>query len=104
MISKTCRDFAETELFPIAATLDKEKRFPSVQLKRLGELGMMGVTVPLEYGGSGMDTLSLVIALEEISRGCASTGVLMSLTNSLYCCAIEKYGNIDQKKQYLTPV
>ncbi len=70
MIAQTCRDFANNELKPIAAKIDKERLFPAEQIKKLGVLGMMGVTMPTEYGGSGMDELSFTIIMEEISRGC----------------------------------
>lgn len=104
MIAQTCRNFADTELMPIAAKIDKEHMFPTDPVKKLGELGMMGVTVPSEYGGSDMDTLTYAIAMEEISRACASTGVIMSANNSLFCAPVEKYGNHEQKLQFLTPV
>jgi butyryl-CoA dehydrogenase len=104
MIAKTCRNFAETELIPIAGKLDKEHRFPAEQVKKLGELGMMGICVPSEFGGSDMDTLSYAIAMEEISRGCASTGVIMSGNNSLYCYPVNKFGNNKQKEEFLTSV
>ncbi len=103
MIAQMCRNFAETELKPIAGKLDKEHLFPAEQIKKLGELGMMGVAVSPDYGGSGMDALTYAIAMEEISRGCASTGVIMSGNNSLFCAPVEKFGNPDQKKEFLTP-
>jgi butyryl-CoA dehydrogenase len=102
MIAKTCRDFTNTELVPIAGKLDKEHKFPAEQIKKLGEMGMMGVCVDPQYGGSGMDTVSYAIAMEEIARGCASTAVIMSGNNSLFCFPVEKYGNEEQKKTYLT--
>jgi butyryl-CoA dehydrogenase len=104
LIAKTCRNFAETELMPVAGKIDKEHRFPKEQVKKLGELGMMGITVPSQYGGSEMDTMSYAIAMEEISRGCASAGVIMSVNNSLYGYPVMKYGNHDQKERFLTPV
>jgi butyryl-CoA dehydrogenase len=103
MIQEMCRNFAATELQPIAAAIDKEHRYPAEQIKKLGELGMMGVAVSSDYGGSGLDYLSYAIAIEEISRGCASAGVIMSVNNSLYCGPVEKYGTPEQKEQYLTP-
>lgn len=103
MISQTCKSFAETELMPIAAKIDKEHFFPAEQIKKLGEIGMMGVAVSDEFGGSGMDYLSYAIAMEEISRGCASTGVIMSANNSLFCGPVEKYGNVEQKTNFLKP-
>ncbi len=104
MIAQTCRNFADTELKPIAGKLDKEHRFPAEQVKKLGELGMMGICVPSEFGGAELDTLSYAIAMEEISRGCATTGVIMSANNSLYCAPVNKFANKAQKDKYLTPV
>eukprot|EP01038_Epipyxis_sp_PR26KG_P007930 gene7930-10763_t len=101
MIAETCRNFAATELAPIAAKIDREHLFPAEQVKKLGELGMMGVSVSTEYGGSGMDSLSYAIAMEEISRACASTGVIMSANNSLFCGPVEKYGSDLQKSTFL---
>jgi butyryl-CoA dehydrogenase len=103
MIQEMTRGFADSELQPIAARLDKEHTYPSEQIKKLGELGMMGVTVSTDFGGSGMDTLSYAIAIEEISRGCASSGVIMSVNNSLFCGPVEHYGTEEQKEKYLTP-
>lgn len=103
MIAEMCRNFADTELIPIASKVDQEHWFPEEQVKKLGELGMMGMTIESEYGGSEMDNLSYAIAMEEISRGCASTGVIMSANNSLYCGPVGYYGNADQKTRFLTP-
>mmetsp|Transcript_64605 Transcript_64605/g.179409 ORF Transcript_64605/g.179409 Transcript_64605/m.179409 type:complete len:446 (-) Transcript_64605:91-1428(-) len=103
MIREMSRQFAETELMPIAGDLDKEHRFPAEQVAAIGELGLMGVAVSDEYGGSGLDYLAYAIGLEEISRGCASTGVIMSVNNSLYCGPVEKFGTHEQKEQFLTP-
>ena len=103
MIADMCRNFAETELKPIAGQLDRDHAYPAAAMKKLGELGMMGVAVSTDYGGSGMDYLSYAIAIEEISRGCASAGVIMSVNNSLYCGPVEKYGTPEQKAKYLTP-
>lgn len=103
MIAQTCRNFADTELKPIAHKVDKDHFFPAEQVKKLGELGMMGVTVSPDFDGSGMDTLSYAIAIDEISRGCASTGVILSANNSLYCAPVEKYGNVEQKEKFLKP-
>ncbi len=103
MIAQMCRNFAETELKPIAAKIDKDHSFPAEAIRKLGELGMMGVAVSTEFGGSGMDTLTYAIAMEEICRGCASTGVIMSVNNSLYSGPLEKYGTVEQKNEFLTP-
>jgi butyryl-CoA dehydrogenase len=103
MIAEMCRNFADTELTPIASKIDQEHWFPTDAVKKLGELGMMGVTVSSDYGGSDMDSMSYAIAMEEISRGCASTGVIMSANNSLYCGPVEKFGTHEQKLKYLAP-
>ncbi len=104
MIIDMCRNFADTELQPIAGELDRLHKYPAEQVVKLGELGMLSVSVDQKWGGSGMDTLSYAIGMEEISRGCASTGVIMSVNNSLYCSPIEKYGTEKQMEKYLQPV
>lgn len=101
MIRDMVRDFAQNELAPIAAELDEEERFPSEPIKKLGELGMMGIMAPSDLGGAGMDTLSYVLALEEISAACASTAVTMSVNNSLYLGCIEKWATTEQKQKYM---
>ncbi len=103
LLRKTCRDFATNKLKPIAAQLDREHRYPAEQVKALGELGLMGVFVPDADGGAGLDVLSYAIAMEEISRGCASCGVIMSVNNSLFCDPIQKFGSADLKKRFLGP-
>ncbi|XP_044737716.1 short-chain specific acyl-CoA dehydrogenase, mitochondrial [Chrysoperla carnea] len=103
MLQKTCRDFADNELKPIAAKLDREHLFPAEQIKKMGELGLMAIDVPEEYGGTGLDYLAYAIAMEEISRGCASAGVIMSVNNSLYLTPIMKFGNDKQKKEFGEP-
>ena len=103
MLQKMCRDFAVNELKPIAGALDREGRYPAAQVKKLAELGLMGVAIPDSEGGSGLDHVSYVIAMEEISAGCASTGVIMSVNNSLYCDPVLKFGNAEQKKTWLRP-
>ncbi|XP_071945357.1 short-chain specific acyl-CoA dehydrogenase, mitochondrial-like isoform X2 [Antedon mediterranea] len=103
MLRKTCRDFADNELAPIAGELDKEHRYPKEQVKKLGELGLMAVDVPEKYGGTGLDYLAYAIAIEEISRGCASCGVIMSVNNSLYLSPIMEFGNEEQKQKYISP-
>lgn len=103
MLQKTCRDFADKELAPLAAELDKEHRYPKAQIQALGELGLMGVFIPEEYGGAGLDALGYAIAMEEISRGCASCGVIMSVNNSLYCDPVYKFGSAYLKEHFLTP-
>jgi len=104
MIRDVARDFSVNEVKPVAAELDKEGKFPTELVKKLGELGFMGIFVPEEYGGSGMDTFSYVLALEEICKACASTGVIMSVNNSLVCEPIFRFGTEDQKRKYLPPL
>ncbi|XP_043289551.1 short-chain specific acyl-CoA dehydrogenase, mitochondrial isoform X2 [Venturia canescens] len=103
MLQKTCRDFAEGELKPIASKIDKEHLFPADQIKKMGELGLMSIATPESLGGTGLDYMAYVIAMEEISRGCASAGVIMSVQNSLYLGPIEQFGNDSQKEKYVTP-
>jgi len=98
-----CREFAERELRPHARRWDAEHLFPGDAVRRLGEMGLMGVTVASEWGGSGMDALSYALAMEEISRGCAGTAVIMSVNNSLYCDPVSKFGTDAQKRVFLEP-
>jgi butyryl-CoA dehydrogenase len=104
MVRKMVRDFAEAELRPIAAEIDKTCEYPKETVKKMGKLGLMGMTVPKEFGGGGLDSVSYAIGVEEISRVCASHGVIMSVNNSLACFPIEKFGTEEQKKEYLTPL
>jgi len=104
MLRKTCRDFADKELAPVAGKFDKEHLYPADQVKRLGELGLMGITVPEKFGGASLDYLAYAIAMEEVSRGCASTGVIMSVNNSLFCAPISTFGTEKQKEQWLKPM
>lgn len=103
LIQKTCRQFAQKRLAPKARDFDQKHEYPTAEIKELGALGMMGLFIPEIYGGAGLDALAYVIAMEEISAGCASSGVIMSVNNSLYCDPINKYGNEAQKEQFLTP-
>jgi len=103
MLRKTCRELADKDLAPRAAHVDKEHLFPKEQVQKLTELGLMGVAVPEEEGGTGLDNLAYAIAMEEVSRGCASTGVIMSVNNSLYCDPVMKFANAKQKKTWLRP-
>jgi len=98
-----CRDFAAKELAPNARRWDEHHEFPRQAVRKLGELGLMGIAVPAELGGAGMDNVSYALAMEEISRGCAGTGVIMSVNNSLYCDPVMKYGTDEQKKEFLAP-
>jgi butyryl-CoA dehydrogenase len=104
MIQGVAREFAVREVEPRARELDKKGEWPTDLVKRMGELGLMGVAVPEEHGGAGSDTVSYALAMEEISRACASTGVIMSVNNSLVCDPLYKFGNADQKKRFLTPL
>jgi butyryl-CoA dehydrogenase len=101
MIKETARDFAEKELRPVASKIDEEASFPTENVKKMGELGFMGMMVPEEFGGAGLDCVSYAIAVEEISRVCASSGVILSVNNSLVCQPILDYGTPEQKKKYL---
>ena len=94
MIQQMVRDFAFKEIEPVASDYEKEGRFPEEIIKRLGEIGIMGMTVPKEYGGSGADTVSYTIAVEEISRACASTGIAVSVNNSLGMRASKCLGSV----------
>ncbi len=101
MIQKMIREFAEKEVGPIAADLDKTEEYPTKTLEKLAKLGILGSIIPTEYGGAGLDTISYTIIVEELSRKCASTGVIISVHNSLASWPIIKYGNEEQKKKYL---
>lgn len=103
-IRDAARDFAENEIAQSAVERDKTAEFPYDIVKKLGELGFMGMMVPPEWGGAGMDTISYVLAIEEISRVDASVGVIMSVNNSLVCFGIEKWGSDEQKEKYLKPL
>jgi alkylation response protein AidB-like acyl-CoA dehydrogenase len=104
MIRQAARDFAQKEIAPIAAEFDESGEFPSETIKKMGEMGFMGIEVPEEYGGAGMDTLSYVLAMEEISKVDASHGTIMSVNNSLFCYGLLKYGTEEQKQKFLVPV
>jgi len=104
MIQEMCRRFAEKEVKPVAARLDETKEHPAELCEKMGELGLMGITIPEEYGGAAMDYISYILAVIEISKACASTGVIMSVNNSLYCFPIYTFGSHEQKVAYLAPV
>ena len=103
MILAVAREFAEKEVRPIAAIIDHEARFPHDTVRRMGELGLMGIAIPEAYGGSGGDTVAYAMALEEVAKACASHAVIMSVNNSLYCDPVYKYGTEEQKGRFLTP-
>jgi alkylation response protein AidB-like acyl-CoA dehydrogenase len=103
MVQAMAREFAETHIKPIADEIDREARFPHETVKRMGELGLLGIVVPEAWGGGGGDTVAYVVALIEIAKQCASHAVVMSVNNSLYCWPILAYGTDAQKARLLTP-
>jgi len=102
MIQQAAREFAQTELLPGVIERDEHQKFPHEQVKKMGELGFLGMMVSPEYGGGGMDTISYVLAMEEISKVDASCAVIMSVNNSLVCWGLENFGSEEQKQKYLT--
>lgn len=100
-VQQAARDFAQNELWPGVIERDRDQIFPTAQIKKMGELGFMGMMVDPKYNGGGMDTISYVLAMEEISKADASASVCMSVNNSLVCWGIEKFGNEEQKEKYL---
>jgi alkylation response protein AidB-like acyl-CoA dehydrogenase len=104
MIQKAARDFAQNECLPGVIERDEHQKFPREQVMKLADLGFMGMMVDPQYGGAGMDTISYVLAMEEISKIDASVSVAMSVNNSLVCWGLEAYGNEEQKQKYLTPL
>jgi len=103
-VRDAARDFAQNVLKPGVIERDREQRFPAEEIKQLGELGFMGMMVDPKYGGGGMDTMSYVLAMEEISKVDASTSVCMSVNNSLVCWGLEKFGSEEQKQKFLVPL
>lgn len=104
MLIDSVKNFAQSEISPRAAEIDREHRFPAEIVKQLGEMGLMGMMVPEEWGGSGMDAVSYAMAMEEVSAACASTGVIMSVNNSLVCYPLQTYGTDAQKEKFLKPL
>ncbi|MGB5421357.1 MAG: acyl-CoA dehydrogenase family protein, partial [Desulfobacterales bacterium] len=104
MIQAMVREFARKVLAVTAAERDRTKAFPAENLKKMGELGLMGMMVPLEYGGEGADTLGYVAALAEVAYACAATAVVMSVHNSIVCESLLRFGTEDQKQKYLKPL
>ena len=104
MIQAMAREFAETAIKPIAAEIDREARFPHETVKRMGELGLMGIAIPEKWGGSGADTVSYVVAVEEIAKACGSHAAIMSVNNSLYCDPVYTFGTDTQRERFLRPV
>ncbi len=103
LVQQTARDFARREIEPKAAELDKTARWPAEIVARMAELGFMGMAIPTEYGGAGLDNVSYALVIEEISAACASSGVIMSVNNSLFCDPLYKFGTDYQKREILTP-
>ncbi|HEV2224660.1 MAG TPA: acyl-CoA dehydrogenase [Candidatus Acidoferrales bacterium] len=103
LLQRTVRDFAETEVKPLAKELDETCQFPRETFRKAAELGLTGVAFPEQYGGAGMDHVSYTIVIEEISRVCASTGVILSVQNSLFCEPIYRFGTEEQKQRFLMP-
>ena len=103
-VRDAAREFAQTELLPGVIERDEKQQFPAEQVKKMGELGFMGMMVDPKYGGGGMDTVSYVLAMEEISKTDASASVCMSVNNSLVCWGLEKFGTEEQKQKYLKPL
>lgn len=104
MIQKAARDFAENECRPGVIERDEKQQFPKEQVSKLADLGFLGMMVPVEYGGAGMDTVSYVVAMEEISKWDASVSVIMSVNNSLVCYGLNEFGTEEQKQKYLVPL
>src|SRR6478672_5409351 len=104
MIQQAARDFARTECLPGVIERDEKMQFPREQIMKLADLGFLGMMVSQEYGGAGLDTISYVLAMEEISKIDASVSVCMSVNNSLVCYGLEAFGTESQKQKYLTPL
>jgi len=103
MIQALAREFALKDVRPVAAAIDQEARFPHDTVRRMGELGLMGIAIPEAYGGSGADTVAYVVALEEVAKACASHAAIMSVNNSLYCDPVARYATEEQKQRFLAP-
>jgi butyryl-CoA dehydrogenase len=104
MVQAMAREFAQAHVAPIASEIDRDARFPHETVKRMGELGLLGICIPETWGGSGADMVSYVVALEEIARACASHAVVMSVNNSLYCDPVYRHGTDAQRARFLKPV
>src|SRR5206468_192814 len=103
-IRDLAREFAQSEIAPIAAQHDESGEFPRETVRKMGELGLMGMEIPEEYGGAGLDTICYVLAMEEISKADASHGTIMSVNNSLVCLGLKLWGTDEQKHTYLEPL
>lgn len=104
LIRDTAREFAQKEIAPVAADFDASGEFPVENIRKMGELGLMGIEIPAEYGGAGMDTISYVLAMEEICAADAAHGTIMSVNNSLFCHGLMKFGTEEQRQEFLVPV
>ncbi len=104
MIRDAARDFAQSEIAPVAEKFDQSGEFPLANIQKMGELGLMGIEMPGEYGGAELDTIGYVLALKEVSQADAAHGTIMSVNNSLYANGLLKYGSEDQKQRFLKPV
>ena len=104
MVQSLAREFAEQEVKPIAAECDREARFPHATVKRMGELGLLGIVIPEQHGGGGAGTLAYALALEEVAVACASHAVVMSVNNSLVCDPLLKFGTPEQHERFLAPL
>jgi alkylation response protein AidB-like acyl-CoA dehydrogenase len=104
MLRQAVRDFAQNEIVPIAPQFDESGEFPLTTVKKMGEMGLMGIEVPEEYGGAGMDTLAYVLTMIEVAKADASHSTIVSVNNSLYCHAIMKFGTEEQKRKFVVPV
>jgi len=104
MIRQAARKFAQEKIVPIAGEFDESGEFPEKTIREMGAMGLMGIEVPEEYGGAGMDTIAYVLAMEEISKADASHGAIMSVNNSLFCHGLMKFGTEEQKQKFLVPV
>ena len=104
MIRQAARDFAQNEIAPVAAEFDENGEFPLETIRKMGKMGFMGIEVPEEYGGAGMDTMAYVLALEEICKADAAHGTVMSVNNSLFCYGIQRFGSEALKQKFLKPV
>lgn len=104
MIQRIVRDFAQKEVEPLAGIIDEEERFPWETVKKMAAMNLLALTVPKEYGGASADSLSYILAVEELSKVCASTGGIIAALNSLFCYPVQKYGTEEQKHRFLTPL
>src|SRR5690606_16129243 len=104
MLLKMVRDFAQNEIAPIAAEYDETGEFPLETIKKMGEMGLMGIEVPEAYGGAEMDSLAYVLTMIEVAKADASHSTIVSVNNSLYCHGLMKFGTEEQKQKFLEPI